>query len=47
MRLFGVNMPLLYGEGGAGAFLRLRLEVLRKSADESIFAFHDAGTTVA
>ncbi|KAK4043937.1 heterokaryon incompatibility protein-domain-containing protein [Parachaetomium inaequale] len=37
--IFGVNMPLLYGEG-PGAFLRLQHEIVRKSAtDHSIFAF--------
>jgi hypothetical protein len=44
--IFGVNMPLLYGEG-PGAFLRLQHEIVRKSAtDHSIFAFtprEDAG----
>ena len=37
--LFDVNMPLLYGEGGQKAFLRLQLEIIRKSDDESIFAW--------
>ncbi|CAJ2500184.1 Uu.00g030370.m01.CDS01 [Anthostomella pinea] len=37
--LFGVNMPLLYGEGGEKAFRRLQLEVLKLSADESLFAW--------
>lgn len=36
--IFGVNMPLLYGEGRK-AFLRLELEIIRKSDDESIFAW--------
>lgn len=36
--LFGVNMPPLYGEGEK-AFLRLQLEILRMSDDESIFAW--------
>ena len=39
MGLFNVNMPLLYGEGGEKAFLRLHLEILRSSDDESIFAW--------
>lgn len=38
MGLFGVNMPLLYGEG-ENAFIRLQLEILKISADESIFAW--------
>lgn len=36
--IFDVNMPLLYGEGRK-AFLRLELEILKKSDDESIFAW--------
>ena len=35
MGIFGVNMPLLSGEG-EGAFLRLQLEILSISDDESI-----------
>lgn len=38
MGLFGVNMPTLYGEG-QNAFIRLLLEILGKSNDESIFAW--------
>ena len=38
--LFGVNMPLLYGEGHA-AFLRLQEEIMKTSADETIFAWED------
>ncbi|KAL8670239.1 MAG: hypothetical protein Q9168_005214 [Polycauliona sp. 1 TL-2023] len=37
--LFGVNMPLLYGEGAFNAFQRLQIEIIRKSSDESIFAW--------
>ncbi|KAK4556543.1 hypothetical protein LTR86_006114 [Recurvomyces mirabilis] len=36
--LFGINMPLLYGEG-ENAFNRLQQEIIRSSADESIFAW--------
>ena len=36
--LFGVNMPLLYGEG-ENAFMRLQLEIIEKTDDESIFAW--------
>ncbi|KAL8764656.1 MAG: hypothetical protein Q9209_007944 [Squamulea sp. 1 TL-2023] len=39
MGLFGVNMPLLYGEGH-NAFLRLQHEIARNSDDESLFAWH-------
>ncbi|KAL2071100.1 hypothetical protein VTL71DRAFT_12335 [Oculimacula yallundae] len=38
MGLFGVNMPTLYGEGKK-SFLRLQLEILRISSDETIFAW--------
>jgi hypothetical protein len=34
-----VNIPLLYGEGGLKAFLRLQPEILSISDDESIFAW--------
>lgn len=36
--LFEVNMPMLYGEGGERAFVRLQMEIIRMSDDESIFA---------
>ncbi|KAI6143796.1 heterokaryon incompatibility protein-domain-containing protein [Pisolithus tinctorius] len=36
--LFGVHMPMLYGEGKS-AFLRLQLEIIRKVNDQSIFAW--------
>ncbi len=36
--IFGVNMPLLYGEGDK-AFTRLQEEILRNSDDESLFAW--------
>ncbi|KAI6161760.1 heterokaryon incompatibility protein-domain-containing protein [Pisolithus thermaeus] len=36
--LFGVHMPMLYGEG-KNAFLRLQLEVIRMINDQSIFAW--------
>ncbi|CCF38807.1 HET and Ankyrin domain-containing protein [Colletotrichum higginsianum] len=38
--LFGVHLPLLYGEGGKNAFLRLQEELIRISDDRSIFAWH-------
>lgn len=38
MGLFDVNMPLLYGEREK-AFLRLQLEIIKSSTDESIFAW--------
>ena len=36
--IFDINMPLLYGEG-MKAFMRLQLEIIRKSDDETIFAW--------
>lgn len=36
--LFGVNMPLLYGEGDR-AFIRLQEEIIKLSDDHSILAF--------
>ncbi|KIK22877.1 hypothetical protein PISMIDRAFT_101532, partial [Pisolithus microcarpus 441] len=38
MGLFGVNMPMLYGEGKK-AFQRLQLEIIRVSGDQSILAW--------
>ena len=38
--IFDINMPLLYGEGKK-AFMRLQLEIIRKSDDESVFAWTD------
>lgn len=36
--IFGINMPLLYGEG-RNAFIRLQEELIRHSDDQSIFAW--------
>ena len=36
--VFGVNMPLLYGEGET-AFIRLQTEIMKKTSDETIFAW--------
>ncbi|KAI6038896.1 heterokaryon incompatibility protein-domain-containing protein, partial [Pisolithus marmoratus] len=38
MGLFGVNMPMLYGEGKK-AFRRLQLEIIKETGDQSIFAW--------
>jgi hypothetical protein len=38
MGIFGVYMPMIYGEG-ENAFMRLQLEILKVSDDESIFAW--------
>jgi hypothetical protein len=38
MGIFGVNMPMLYGEG-EGAFTRLQEEIMRVNNDQTIFAW--------
>jgi hypothetical protein len=40
MGLFDVSMPILYGEGELNAFKGLQLEIMTKSFDQSIFAWH-------
>ncbi|KAI6777603.1 uncharacterized protein J7T54_002746, partial [Emericellopsis cladophorae] len=37
--IFGINMPMLYGEGGPRAFLRLQEEIVKESSDMTIFAW--------
>ena len=37
--IFGLQMPVLYGEGEANAFMRLQLELIALSDDQSIFAW--------
>ena len=37
--IFGINMPLLYGEGGPRSFVRLQEEIMRESDDQSLFAW--------
>ncbi|KAJ5116243.1 hypothetical protein N7456_000591 [Penicillium angulare] len=37
--IFGINMPLLYGEGN-GAFLRLQEEIIKHSDDQSLLAWN-------
>jgi hypothetical protein len=45
--LFGVNMPLLYGEGFK-AFVRLQHEITKETSDQSILAWYcDAGAMSA
>jgi hypothetical protein len=41
--IFGVHMPLLYGEGGTNAFYRLQGELLRTFDDHSLFAWEGHG----
>ncbi|KAI1805849.1 HET-domain-containing protein [Daldinia bambusicola] len=40
MGIFGVNMPMLYGEGHK-AFMRLQEEIAKESSDLSLFAWTD------
>ncbi|KAH9846787.1 hypothetical protein C2E23DRAFT_890579 [Lenzites betulinus] len=53
MGIFGVCMPTIYGERGRSAFIRLQEEIIKRSDDQSIFAWgaalHDygAGTFVS
>jgi hypothetical protein len=46
--IFKVDLPPLYGEGGAKAFLRLQEEIIKTSTDLSIFAWsatdHDSSS---
>ncbi|KAF4949954.1 hypothetical protein FGADI_8555 [Fusarium gaditjirri] len=42
MGIFGINMPLLYGEGDK-AFYRLQEEIMRVSDDHSLFAWKATG----
>ncbi|KAH7407261.1 heterokaryon incompatibility protein-domain-containing protein [Cadophora sp. MPI-SDFR-AT-0126] len=44
MGIFGVNMPMIYGEGGR-AFRRLQLEILKTSGDHSILAWSEPRAT--
>ncbi|PHH58808.1 hypothetical protein CDD81_4368 [Ophiocordyceps australis] len=45
MGLFGVNMPMLYGEGQR-AFLRLQKEIMKQSDDQSLLAWVDVDASV-
>ncbi|KAI9710152.1 MAG: hypothetical protein M1820_002954 [Bogoriella megaspora] len=44
--IFGVNMPMLYGEREA-AFLRLQEEIMKRSDDHSLFAWEPDGNPPA
>ncbi|EME43454.1 hypothetical protein DOTSEDRAFT_174297, partial [Dothistroma septosporum NZE10] len=39
MGIFGVNMPMLYGEGGKNAFHRLQESIMKDSNDHTIFTW--------
>lgn len=43
--IFGINMPLLYGEGDK-AFIRLQEEIIKNSTDESIFMWTSPNTRI-
>ncbi|KAH8901906.1 HET-domain-containing protein [Coniochaeta sp. PMI_546] len=43
--VFGVNMSLIYGEGGTKAFVRLQEEIMRNCNDQSILAWAWGSTT--
>lgn len=45
MGVFGINMPLLYGEGRK-AFIRLQQEIMKTTADPSILAWESLGPFV-
>ncbi|KAI6007490.1 hypothetical protein EDC04DRAFT_2781149 [Pisolithus marmoratus] len=47
MGLFGVNLPILYGEGETKTFLKLQNEILKTTDDQSIFAWRSASGTSA
>ncbi|RYP18613.1 hypothetical protein DL765_003820 [Monosporascus sp. GIB2] len=38
-RIFGVTMPMIYGEGGDQAFLRLQDQIMKTTRDDSILAW--------
>ncbi|KAI0907363.1 heterokaryon incompatibility protein-domain-containing protein [Ustulina deusta] len=38
--IFGLYMPLIYGEGARAAFQRLQLEIIKSTPDLSLFAWH-------
>ena len=44
--LFNINMPMLYGEGQR-AFIRLQEEIIKSSADTTIFCWTDPSATFA
>jgi len=44
--IFGVNLPMIYGEGGPRAFLRLQEEIARSSSDLSLFAWEPTESAV-
>jgi len=41
--IFNINMPLLYGEGEVRAFGRLQEEIMKRTEDDSIFAWSGKG----
>jgi Heterokaryon incompatibility protein (HET) len=45
--IFGVNIPLMYGEGGKEAFIRLQETIMLKSDDHSLFAWKQQAGSAA
>ncbi|OAG10611.1 HET-domain-containing protein [Paraphaeosphaeria sporulosa] len=45
MGLFGIHMPIIYGEGLEKAFVRLQQEIFSTTPDQSIFAWYISGMT--
>lgn len=39
MGIFGINLPMIYGEGREGAFFRLQQEIMKQSTDTTLFAW--------
>ena len=37
--IFDVNIPMIYGEGGVAAFIRLQKAIIDQSDDHSLFAW--------
>ncbi|KFA68072.1 hypothetical protein S40285_02558 [Stachybotrys chlorohalonatus IBT 40285] len=44
--VFGIITPMLYGEGGEKAFIRLQEEIIKDSNDMTIFAWKQASTNM-
>jgi hypothetical protein len=44
--LFNVSMPMLYGEGGEQAFIRLQEEIIREKNDLSLFAWRAGESSI-
>lgn len=47
MGLFGVNLPILYGEGETRTFLKLQNKIMKTTDDQSIFAWRSASASAS